>query len=101
MVLSWFAADFGSRPNELHIDRIHLQVRGMPTAQVSPRSVSPCRNGALSPYPASASTHPKRTLAANARSTSAKAISGLDRDVRCSAGTRARFKRDWLGEGVL
>jgi len=31
-----------------------------------------------------------------ARSTSAKAISGLDRAVRCSIGTRARFKRDTL-----
>jgi hypothetical protein len=40
----------------------------MPTAQANPRSVSPCRNGALSPYPASASTHPKRTLAAIVRS---------------------------------
>jgi hypothetical protein len=73
-----------------------LRCRGMPTTQASPRSVSPCRNGALSPYPASASTHPKRTLAANARSTSAKAISGLDRAVQCSIGTRARFKRDTL-----
>ncbi|MHC2275535.1 hypothetical protein ACVME8_002146 [Bradyrhizobium diazoefficiens] len=66
--------------------------RGIPTAQASPRSVSPCRNGALRPYPASASTHPKRMLAAIARSISAKAISGLDRGVRCSIGTRARFK---------
>ncbi|MEY9442357.1 hypothetical protein ABIF14_009507 [Bradyrhizobium elkanii] len=73
-----------------------LTCRGMPTAQASPRSVSPCRNGALSPYPASASTHPKRTLAAIARSISANAISGLDRGVRCSTGTRARFKRDAL-----
>ncbi len=71
-----------------------FRCRGMPTAQASPRSVRPCRNGALSPYPASASTHPKRTLAAIARSISAKAISGLDRGVRCSTGTRARFKRD-------
>lgn len=68
----------------------------MPTAQARPRSVSPCRNGVLSPYPASVSTHPKRTLAAIARSTSAKAISGLHRAVRCSIGTRARFKRDTL-----
>jgi hypothetical protein len=73
-----------------------LRCRGMPTAQASPRSVSPCRNGALSPYPASASTHPKRTLATIARSISAKAISGLDRAVRCSTGTRARFRRDRL-----
>ena len=58
--------------------------RGIPTAQASPRSVSPCRNGALRPYPVSASTHPKRMLAAIARSILAKAISGLDRGVRCS-----------------
>src|SRR4030095_473551 len=70
-----------------------LRWRGTSTAQSSPRAVSPCRNGALSPYPASASTHPKRRLAAIARSISAKAISGLDRGVRCSTGTRARFKR--------
>jgi hypothetical protein len=68
--------------------------RGIPTAQASPRSVSPCRNGALRPYPASASTHPKRTLAAITRSISAKAISGLDRAARYSTGTRVRFKRE-------
>ena len=73
-----------------------LRCRGMPTAHSSPRSVSPCRNGALSPYPASASTHPKRTLAAIARSISAKAISGLDLGAWCSTGTRARFKRGAL-----
>ena len=36
---------------------------------------------------------PKRTPAAIARSISAKAISGLDRGVRYSSGTPARFKR--------
>ena len=46
------------------------------------RAVSPWRNGALSPYPASASTQPKRTPAAIARSISAKAISGLVRAIR-------------------
>ncbi|MGY3361860.1 hypothetical protein ACVWZK_008523 [Bradyrhizobium sp. GM0.4] len=73
-----------------------FRCRGIPTAQASPRSVSPCRNDALSPYPASASTHPMRTLVAIARSISAKAISGLERGVRYSTGTRARFKRDIL-----
>ena len=73
-----------------------LRCRGMPTAQASPRAVSPCRNGALSPYPASASTHPKRTVAAITRSISAKAISGLDRGVRYSTGTRACFNRSTL-----
>src|SRR5215467_10581305 len=65
----------------------------MPTAQASLRAVSPCRNGALRPYPASASTQPKRAPAAIARSISAKAISGLDRGVWYSTGTPARFKR--------
>ena len=65
----------------------------MPTAQASLRAVSPWRNGALSPYPASASTQPKRTPAAITRSISASAISGLVRAVRCSTGTPARFNR--------
>src|SRR6516164_2913961 len=65
----------------------------MPTAQASLRAVSPCRNGALRPYPASASTQPKRTPAAIARSISAKAISGLDRGIWYSTGTPARLKR--------
>src|SRR5213079_2401710 len=70
-----------------------LRCRGIPTAQASLRAVSPWRNGALSPYPASASTQPKRTPAAIARSISAKAISGLVRAVRCSTGTPARPNR--------
>src|SRR6516162_175884 len=65
----------------------------MPTAQARLRAVSPCRNGALRPYPASASTQPKRTPAAIARSISAKAISGLDRGIWYSTGTPARLKR--------
>src|SRR5450756_1763996 len=65
----------------------------MPTAQVSLRAVSPWRNGALSPYPASANTQPKRTPAAMTRSISARAISGFVRAVRYSAGTPARFIR--------
>src|SRR3974390_1588499 len=65
----------------------------MPTAQVSLRAVSPWRNGALSPYPASANTQPKRTPAAMTRSISAKAISGFVRVARYSRGTPARFNR--------
>src|SRR6478736_691879 len=68
----------------------------MPTAQASPRVVSLCRKGALRPYPASASTQPKRTPAAITRSISASAISGLVRAARYSTGTPARFKRTGL-----
>src|SRR5262249_22298239 len=57
---------------------------------------SPWRNGALSPYPASAKTQPKRTPAAMARSISARAISGFVRAVRYSAGTPARSNRSRL-----
>lgn len=94
VVLSWFPRTLVIGQMSFTSTGYTFRCRGMPTAQASPRSVSPCRNGALSPYPASASTHPKRTLAAIARSISAKAISGWDCVVRCSTGTRARFKRD-------
>ena len=65
----------------------------MPTAQATLRAVSPWRNGALKPYPASASTQPKRTPAAITRSISASAISGLVRAFRYPTGTPARFNR--------
>src|ERR1019366_3866782 len=65
----------------------------MPTAQARPRAVTPWRNGALRPYPASASTQPKRTPAAMRRSTSASAISGFVLGPRWSAGTPARSNR--------
>src|SRR2546429_507339 len=65
----------------------------MPTAQFSLRAVSPWRNGALSPYPASANTQAKRTPAAMTRSISARAISGFVRAVRYSVGTPARSNR--------
>ena len=65
----------------------------MPTAQARLRAVSSWRKGALDPYPASASTQPKRTPAAITRSISASAISGLVRAIRCSAGTFARSNR--------
>src|SRR5215471_1116926 len=65
----------------------------MPTAQVRPRSLKPCRNGALKPYPASARTQPKRTPAARTRSISTSAISSLVIYFRRSSGTAARSSR--------
>src|SRR5215203_793026 len=68
-------------------------MRGMPTAQRSPRALSPARKTALMPYPASASTQPNRTSAAIARSISSSAISGLVRGARHVSGTPALSRR--------
>src|SRR5258705_12052873 len=73
----------------------------MPTAQASLRALSPWRNGALSPYPASANTQPKRTPAAMTRSISARAISGFVRAVRYSAGTPRALQPSALARPTL
>jgi hypothetical protein len=54
--------------DQLHIGRIDLLVPGgMPTAQQRLRALSACRNGADSPYPASASTRHHENRASQVR----------------------------------
>ena len=83
----------GNRPDHLHIGRVDLEVARNTDGPGKFANREPWRNGALSPYPASAKTQPKRTPAAVARSISARAICGLVRAVRYSAGTPARSWR--------
>lgn len=75
-------------PIEILYDRM-----GMPTAQHSPRSLNACRNDAERPYPASASTQPKRSPAATTRSISSMASSGFVLGCRMSSGTPALIIR--------
>src|SRR3546814_2402436 len=65
----------------------------MPTAQCKPLVLSPWRKEAERPYPASASTQPKRTPAAMTRSISSIAIAGLVRYGRKGSGTPALTMR--------
>jgi hypothetical protein len=98
VALTWPTPNFGNRPNELNVNWIHLEVTGDANGPGKPACREPlwkrrAEAGALRPYPASASTQPKRTPAPITRSISARAISGLERGVRYSTGTPARFKR--------
>jgi hypothetical protein len=57
----------GNGEDHRHVGRIDLLLERDANRSVRPRSVSACRNGALQPYPALASTQQKRAPAARTR----------------------------------
>jgi hypothetical protein len=87
------AAAPGDGEDHRHIDRIDFLLEGDADRPTQGTLAQRLPEGALKPYPASASTQPKRRPAARARSISASAISGLVRWTLRFPGTPGRERR--------